>query len=108
MIISGGVNVYPQEVENLLVTHAAVADVAVIGVPNNDLGEEVRAVVQTVLPAQATPALAVELIQFCRASLSPVKCPRAIEFTSALPRLDNGKLYKQAIRDRYWAGALPK
>lgn len=102
MIISGGVNIYPQEVENLLVTHPKVADAAVIGVPNPDFGEEVKAVVQPADPADATPEFAAELIAFCRGHLSPVKCPRSVDFDPALPRLDNGKLYKKAVKERYW------
>lgn len=102
MIISGGVNIYPQEIENLLITHPKVADAAVIGVPNPDFGEEVKAVVQPLDPADATPEFAAELIAFCRAELSPVKRPRSVDFDLALPRLDNGKLYKRLIRDRYW------
>ena len=102
MIISGGVNIYPQEVENLLITHPRVADAAVIGVPNPDFGEEVKAVVQPLDPADATPVFAEELIAFCKAHLSPIKCPRSVDFDPALPRLDNGKLYKRLIKDRYW------
>ncbi len=102
MIISGGVNIYPQEVENLLITHPRVADAAVIGVPNPDFGEEVKAVVQPLDPADATPQFAKELIDFCKAHLSPIKCPRSVDFDPALPRLDNGKLYKRLIKDRYW------
>lgn len=102
MIISGGVNIYPQEVENLLITHPRVADAAVIGVPNPDFGEEVKAVVQPLDPADATADFAAELMAFCREHLSPVKCPRSVEFDPALPRLDNGKLYKRLIKDRYW------
>jgi long-chain acyl-CoA synthetase len=102
MIISGGVNIYPQEVENLMITHPRVADAAVIGVPNPDFGEEVKAVVQPLDPAEATPAFAQELLAFCRASLSPIKCPRSVDFDPALPRLDNGKLYKGKIKERYW------
>jgi acyl-CoA synthetase (AMP-forming)/AMP-acid ligase II len=104
MIISGGVNVYPQEVENLLISHPRVADAAVIGVPDAEMGEAVKAVVQTLDPADATPAFAADLIAHCRAHLSAIKCPRSIDFDQALPRLDNGKLYKRVIRDRYWAG----
>lgn len=102
MIISGGVNIYPQEVENLLITHPKVADAAVIGVPNPDFGEEVKAVVQPLDAADANDAFGAELIAFCKASISPVKCPRSIDFDPALPRLDNGKLYKRLIKDRYW------
>jgi len=105
MIISGGVNIYPQEIENLLVTHPQVADVAVIGVPNADFGEEVKAVVQPADPADATPEFAARLIEFCKANLSPIKCPRSVDFDFALPRQDNGKLYKRLIRDRYAAAA---
>ncbi len=104
MIISGGVNIYPQECENLLITHPKVADAAVFGVPNDDLGEEVKAVVQP-LPAHAKdPNLADELMAFCAAHLSRQKCPRSIDFTDALPRLPTGKLYKKPLRDAYWAG----
>ncbi len=102
MIISGGVNIYPQEVENLLITHPRVADAAVIGVPNADFGEEVKAVVQPLDPADATDEFADVLIAFCKESLSSVKCPRSVDFDPALPRLDNGKLYKRLIKDRYW------
>jgi long-chain acyl-CoA synthetase len=104
MIISGGVNIYPQETENLLATHPAVLDVAVIGVPNDDLGEEVKAVVQPVDPARAGPELGQELITFCRAHLAHFKCPRTVDFVDELPRLPTGKLYKRLVRDRYWAG----
>jgi acyl-CoA synthetase (AMP-forming)/AMP-acid ligase II len=104
MIISGGVNIYPQETENLLSTHPAVLDVAVIGVPNEDLGEEVKAVVQPADPAAAGPELAQELIGFCRAHLAHFKCPRTVDFVEDLPRMPTGKLYKRLLRDRYWAG----
>ena len=102
MIISGGVNIYPQECENLLITHPKVADAAVFGVPNEDLGEEVKAVVQ-VMPGE-TPgsALEQELIAFCREHLSHIKCPRSVDFEDELPRLPTGKLYKRLLRDRYW------
>jgi len=104
MIISGGVNIYPQEIENLLITHPKVADAAVIGVPNADFGEEVKAVIQPLDWADATPQFAQELIAHCRTHLSPVKCPRSVDFDPALPRLDNGKLYKRLVKDRYWQG----
>ena len=103
MIISGGVNIYPQETENLLITHPRVADAAVIGVPNPDFGEEVKAVVQPLDTADATPEFAEELMAYCQSNLSPIKCPRSVDFDLALPRLDTGKLYKRLIRDRYWA-----
>jgi acyl-CoA synthetase (AMP-forming)/AMP-acid ligase II len=102
MIISGGVNIYPQEAENLLISHPRVADVAVIGVPNEEFGEEVKAVVQPADWADAGPALAEELIAYCRANLSPIKCPRSVDFERELPRHPTGKLYKRLIRDRYW------
>ena len=102
MIISGGVNIYPQEAENLLVTHPKVMDVAVFGVPNEEMGEEVKAVVQPVDMAEAGPALERELIEFCKASLASYKCPRSVDFEGELPRHPTGKLYKRLLRDRYW------
>lgn len=103
MIISGGVNIYPQEAENLLLSHPKVIDVAVIGVPNPEFGEEVKAVVHPTEMAEAGPALEAELIGYCRESLSAVKSPRSVDFTDDLPRRENGKLYKRLLRDRYWA-----
>lgn len=103
MIISGGVNVYPQETENALVLHPAVADVAVFGVPDPDLGEAVKAVVQPVEGHAGGPALEAELIGWLRGRLSAVKCPKSIDFERALPRHDTGKLFKKPLRDRYWA-----
>ncbi|WP_374303541.1 acyl-CoA synthetase [Ferrovibrio sp.] len=102
MIISGGVNIYPQEAEHVLIDHPKVADVAVIGVPNEDFGEEVKAVVQPVDMAEAGPALAEELLAYCRQHLASIKCPRSIDFEEALPRHATGKLYKRLIKDRYW------
>ncbi len=102
MIISGGVNVYPQETENLLLTHPKVADVAVFGVPDEDFGEVVKAVVQPVAWADAGPGLADELIAFARQHLSPIKAPKSIDFERELPRAPTGKLYKKQLRDRYW------
>ncbi len=104
MIISGGVNVYPQETENLLVTHPEVLDVAVIGVPDEDLGEAVKAVVTPRDMTRAGPGLERELIAFCREHLSHVKCPKSVDFDAELPRHPTGKLYKRLLRDRYWAG----
>lgn len=101
MIISGGVNIYPQEAENVLISHPKVMDVGVIGVPNPDLGEEVKAVVQPMRWEDAGPELAEELMTYCREHLSLYKCPRSIDFMEALPRLDTGKLYKQELRRRY-------
>lgn len=102
MIISGGVNIYPAEIENLLVTHPKVADVAVIGAPHDEMGEEVVAVVQPRDPKSAGPELAAELTEFARANLSHVKTPRRIDFRAELPRHDTGKLYKRLLRDEYW------
>jgi long-chain acyl-CoA synthetase len=104
MIISGGVNIYPQECENLLVTHPKVADAAVFGVPNEDLGEEVKAVVQLMPGIEAGAAVEAELIAFCQQHLAKLKCPKSVEFDPALPRLPTGKLYKKGLRDRYWGG----
>jgi len=105
MIISGGVNIYPQEIENHLITHPRVADVAVIGAPCADMGERVVAVVQPVDMAEAGDALAAELSAWCRASLSGPKVPRQIDFVVELPRHPTGKLYKRLLRDQYWGKA---
>ncbi|MFM2071209.1 MAG: hypothetical protein RLZZ623_1472 [Actinomycetota bacterium] len=108
MIISGGVNIYPQEAENALVTHPKVIDVAVFGVPNDDFGEEVKAVVQPVtMPSDEAEAaaLARELIAYCKTQLADVKCPRTIDFRTELPRHPTGKLYKRLLKDQYWAEA---
>lgn len=101
MIISGGVNIYPQEVEDVLTLHPAVADVAVIGVPDPEMGEQVKAVVQAADPDQAGADLAEELIGYCRQSLAGYKCPRSVDFVDELPRLPTGKLLKRTLRDRY-------
>jgi long-chain acyl-CoA synthetase len=102
MIISGGVNIYPQETEDILITHPDVADVAVFGVPNEEMGEEVKAVVQPHDMARAGKALEEQLILFCRKHLSPLKCPRSVDFETELPRTPTGKLVKRHLRDRYW------
>jgi fatty-acyl-CoA synthase len=104
MIISGGVNIYPQEAENVLAAHPAVADVAVIGVPDPEMGEAVKAVIQPLDPAAAGPELEAELLAHCRAELASYKCPRSVDFVEALPRDDNGKLYKRVLREQYWQG----
>jgi long-chain acyl-CoA synthetase len=104
MIISGGVNIYPQEAENVLIGHPAVADVAVIGVPDAEMGEAVKAVIQLADRASAGPELAAELLAYCRERLATYKCPRTVDFTDQLPREPNGKLYKRLLRERYWAG----
>ena len=108
MIISGGVNIYPQETENVLTMHPAVADVAVIGVPNPEMGEEVKAVVQPLDWSRAGPELERELMEYCREHLAHYKCPSSIDFDEELPRLPTGKLYKRALRDRYWQGHQTK
>jgi len=102
MIISGGVNIYPQELENLMITHPKVADVAVVGAPHEEMGEQVVAVVQPVDWADAGPALAEELSAWTRERISHIKAPRRIDFMQELPRHATGKLYKRLIRDSYW------
>lgn len=102
MIISGGVNIYPQEIENLLVTHPKVADAAVVGAPDDEMGEKVVAVIQPMEWGAASEDLKAELAAFCRANLSHVKSPRLIDFMEELPRHPTGKLYKRLIRDAYW------
>ena len=102
VIISGGVNIYPQETENLLVTHPKVMDAAVIGVPDEDLGEIVKAIVQPAPGEEPGEILERELIAFCREHLAHFKCPRTVDFVEELPRLPTGKLYKRLLRDRYW------
>ena len=102
MIISGGVNIYPQETEDILISHPAVADVAVFGVPNEEMGEEVKAVVQPHDMAMVNKALEADLILFCRKHLSPIKCPKSVDFEAELPRTPTGKLVKRHLRDRYW------
>jgi long-chain acyl-CoA synthetase len=108
MIISGGVNIYPQEAENVLTMHPAVVDVAVFGVPHEEFGEEVKAVVQPrEMPADDETAakLAGELIAYCREHLADVKCPRSVDFRDELPRHPTGKLYKRLLKDEYWQAA---
>jgi long-chain acyl-CoA synthetase len=105
MIISGGVNVYPQEAENTLISHPEVADVAVFGIPDEVMGEAVHAVVQPRDMAKAGPDLEAELLAYVRSRLSHVKCPKRIDFRAELPRHDTGKLYKRLLKDEYWAKA---
>ena len=104
MIISGGVNVSPQEAENILTMHPKVFDVAVIGVPNTDFGEEVKAVVQLAEGIEPSDEVGRELIAFCKEHLADVKCPRSVDFRDELPRHPTGKLYKRLLKDDYWAG----
>ena len=105
MIITGGVNVYPQEAENILAMHPAVADAAVFGVPDEDFGEAVKAVVEPAEGVTPGPELGAELIAHCRSHLADVKCPRTVDFRDDLPRHPTGKLYKRLLKDEYWAAA---
>ena len=102
MIISGGVNIYPQETEDLIITHPKVFDCAVIGVPNQDFGEEVKAVVQPISWNDKGKDLEEEIIEFCKNNLSSIKCPKTVDFEKELPRHPTGKLYKRLLKDRYW------
>jgi acyl-CoA synthetase (AMP-forming)/AMP-acid ligase II len=102
MIVSGGVNIYPQEAEDVLITHPKVMDAAVFGVPDAEMGEQVKAVVQPLDWSDAGPDLEQELLAHCRANLAHYKCPRSVDFEAELPRHDTGKLYKRLLRDRYW------
>jgi len=102
MIISGGVNIYPQEIEDALVMHPLIADVAVIGVPNADTGEEVKAVVQLADGVEPSDEVRSQLMQFAMANIAKYKVPRSIDFEPELPRLETGKLYKRILKDRYW------
>jgi long-chain acyl-CoA synthetase len=103
MIISGGVNIYPAEVEGVLSSHPSVGDVAVIGIPDAEWGEQVKAVVELVDGIAPSDDLGAELMAFCRERISGYKCPRTVDFTDELPRTDGGKLYKRLLRDRYQA-----
>jgi long-chain acyl-CoA synthetase len=105
LIISGGVNIYPAEIDAVLLQHPAVGDVATIGVPDEEWGEAVKAVVQPAGGVEPTDALATELLGFCREHLAHYKCPRSIAFTPQLPREDTGKIYKRLLRDQYRAAA---
>lgn len=102
MIISGGVNIYPQEIEDALTMHPKIADIAVFGVPNEEMGEEVKAVVQPAAGVEASDALAAELMAYVREHVAHYKCPKSIDFEAELPRLPTGKLYKRLLKDRYW------
>ena len=102
MIISGGVNIYPQEIEDALVMHPQIADVAVIGVPNAEMGEEVKAVVQLAEGVAESAELEAELIAYAREHIAHYKCPKSIDFRAELPRLPTGKLYKRLLKDEYW------
>jgi long-chain acyl-CoA synthetase len=103
MIISGGVNIYPAEIEGELLTHPKVGDAAVFGIPHDDWGEEVKAVVEPADGVEPGPALAEELRTHLRERVAGYKVPRSIDFMASLPRDPNGKLYKRRLRDPYWA-----
>jgi long-chain acyl-CoA synthetase len=104
MIISGGVNIYPSEIEGEMLKHPAVADVAVFGIPNEDWGEEVKAVVEPAPGHGPSAALGDEILAFCAAHMAKYKVPRSIDFVETMPRDPNGKLYKRKLRDPYWQG----
>ena len=104
MIISGGVNIYPAEIEGILVSHPAIADAAVFGIPNEEFGEEVKAAVELAEDVQPSEDLAEEIREHCREHLAGYKVPRSIDFEDTLPRHPTGKLYKRILRDRYWEG----
>jgi len=101
LIISGGVNIYPAEVDAVLLDHPAVGDVATIGVPDEEWGEAVKAVVQPSDGVEGSEALAAELMEYCRAHLAHFKCPRSVDFVSELPREDTGKIFKRKLREQY-------
>jgi long-chain acyl-CoA synthetase len=104
MIISGGVNIYPAEIESELSGHPAVADVAVFGIPHPDWGEEIKAVVQPAPGADGGPALTADLLAFLAGRVARFKLPKSIDYVAELPRDPNGKLYKRKLRDPYWEG----
>ena len=104
MIISGGVNIYPSEVEADLLAHPKVADAAVFGIPHEDWGEEVKAVIEPAPGCEPGPVLADEILAYCTRTIAKYKCPRSIDFVTSMPRDPNGKLYKRKLRDPYWAG----
>lgn len=105
MIISGGVNIYPQEIEDALILHPKIVDVAVIGVPDEEMGEAVKAVVQLARGVAGGVEVEQELVEYARRRLAHYKCPRSIDFVDELPRLPTGKLYKGALKERYWREA---
>jgi long-chain acyl-CoA synthetase len=104
MIISGGVNIYPAEVESALLSHPKVGDAAVFGIPDEDWGEQVKAVVEPAAGIEPGPDLERELLAWCKQKVASYKCPRSMDFVEELPRDPNGKLYKRRLRDAYWAG----
>ena len=104
MIISGGANIYPAEIESELLNHPKVGDVAVFGIPNEDWGEEIKAVIEPAEGVQPGDALTAEIMAFCQERLARFKQPKSIDYTDAMPRDPNGKLYKRKLRDPYWEG----
>jgi long-chain acyl-CoA synthetase len=108
MIISGGVNIYPAEIEAVLQQHPAVEDAAVFGIPNEEFGEEVKAAVKLMPGHAEDSAMAESLISFCREHLAHYKAPRSVDFEQEFPRHETGKLYKRLLRDRYWQDSTRK
>jgi long-chain acyl-CoA synthetase len=104
MIISGGVNIYPAEIEAVLLSHPKVGDAAAFGIPNDDWGEEVKVVIEPAADTEASDALREDILDFCRDRLAKYKTPRSIDFIAEMPRDPNGKLYKRKLRDPYWEG----
>ena len=104
MIISGGANIYPAEIEGVLLSHPKVGDAAVFGIPHDDWGEEVKAVIEPAEGVAGDDALAEEILTFCAGKLAKFKTPKSIDFTNEMPRDPNGKLYKRKLRDPYWEG----
>jgi long-chain acyl-CoA synthetase len=104
MIISGGANIYPAEIEAVLLGHPKVGDAAVFGVPNEDWGEEVKAVIEPAADVEPSPELADDILAFCADKLARFKTPRSVDFVAEMPRDPNGKLYKRRLRDPYWEG----
>jgi long-chain acyl-CoA synthetase len=105
LIICGGINIYPAEIEGVLAGHPAVGDVAVIGIPHDEWGEEIKALVELTDGVEPSPELVDDLLAFTRARLAAFKCPRTVEFRANLPRTETGKLYKRLLREEHWAGA---
>ena len=104
MIISGGANIYPAEIEGAIIMHPKVGDVAVFGIPHEDWGEEVKAVIEPADGVEASDELAAEILSFLSDKVAKFKTPKSIDFTSEMPRDDSGKLYKRKLRDPYWEG----
>ena len=104
MIISGGVNIYPAEIESVLFQFPRISDVAVFGVPHDDWGEEVKAVIELGEGATASDTLSDQIIAFCQENLAKYKCPKSVDFIEVMPRDPNGKLMKRKLRDPFWAG----